>query len=746
MHRRNLTPALQIALLYAAIAALWIIASDWLLIALTGAAPGFGLLQSIKGLLFVLVTAGLLYMLVRREFRRQVQTEAALAESEQRFRLLFEEAPLSYQLLDEDGRLIAVNQAWLDLLGYTRQEVIGCPFANLLTPEHRSQFEPSFAVAFKATGETRDIGIEVRRRDGRVVPVALSGRISRDPRRQTRQMHCLLIDLSERRRAEQEAERRQREIMLLNRLIMAASSSLKAEDVLAVACRELALTLDVPQTGAALANDNRTAFTVVAECGSISGRSALGESIPVEGNPSLEYVIQRRQPLAVTDAQHDPRLQPIHGVMKQRGVVSLLIVPLIVRGEVVGTIGLDSAVPREFSAEEIALAASAARAVSQALHNAQLYEALKDYNQALEQAVAAQTAEVQRVKERVEAILDNSPDAILLLRPDGTIETANRAFGQLFGRAEPSGQWTVDHIAANSDSTALRKALAEAVEQRRVTRLEITARREDGSTFDAGIALAPFEESNETRVVCSLRDISALKEVERMKDAFVSNVSHELRTPITSLKLHHNLLRLNPDKQDIYMERLGNEIERLSDIIEGLLTLSRIDHDRVAVQPALVDVDRLVASYITDRSPLAERKGLTLQHEPAGDLPPIEADEGLLGQVLGILLTNAITYTPPGGSVRVRSVAYRNQSGEWVGFSVSDTGPGIPPEDEPHLFERFFRGQAAKQSGAPGTGLGLAIAREIVNRHDGRIEVRNNGPSGQGATFSVWLPARQKDG
>lgn len=745
MCRRNLTPALQITLLYAGIAALWIITSDRLLVTLSGASPGFGLLQSIKGLLFVLVTAGLLYTLVRREFRQQAQTEAALAESEQRFRLLFEEAPLSYQLLDEDGRLTAVNQAWLDLLGYTRQEVIGRPFTDLLAPEGRPQFEPSFA-AFKAVGETHGIEVEVQRRDGRIVPVALRGKISRDPRQQTRQMHCLLIDLSERRRAEQEVERRQREIMLLSRIIVAASGSLKAEDVLAVACRELALTLGVPQTGAALVNDDHRAFTVMAEYGSISGRSALGESIPVEGNPSLQYVIQHRQPLAVTDAQHDPRLQPMHGIMKQRGVASLLIVPLIVRGEVIGTIELDSASPREFSDEEIALAASAARAVSQALHNAQLYEALKDYNQALEQAVAAQTVEVQRVKKRVEAILDNSPDAILLLRPDGTIETANRAFGQLFGWAEPSGQWTVDHIAANSDLAALRKALAEAVEQRRVTRLEITARREDGSTFDAGIALAPFEESNETRVVCSLRDISAFKEVERVKDAFVSNVSHELRTPITSLKLHHNLLRLNPDKRDVYMERLGNEIERLSDIIENLLALSRVDHDRMAVQPTPVDVDGLVASYVADRSPLAERKGLTLQHEPGGDLPPVEADEGLLGQVLGILLTNAITYTPPGGSVRVRPMAHRNESGEWVGFSVSDTGPGIPPEDEPHLFERFFRGQAAKQSGASGTGLGLAIAREIVSRHGGRIEVHNNAPSGQGATFNVWLPARQKDG
>jgi signal transduction histidine kinase len=116
------------------------------------------------------------------------------------------------------------------------------------------------------------------------------------------------------------------------------------------------------------------------------------------------------------------------------------------------------------------------------------------------------------------------------------------------------------------------------------------------------------------------------------------------------------------------------------------------------------------------------------------------ADVGLLGQVLSILLTNAISYTPSGGHVIVRTHTRQKEDDRWVGFSVSDSGPGISPEEQRQLFVRFFRGGAGRKSGIPGTGLGLAIAQEIINRHGGTIEVESDAIPGHGATFSVWIP------
>jgi len=108
---------------------------------------------------------------------------------------------------------------------------------------------------------------------------------------------------------------------------------------------------------------------------------------------------------------------------------------------------------------------------------------------------------------------------------------------------------------------------------------------------------------------------------------------------------------------------------------------------------------------------------------------------------LSILMTNAMNYTPAGGDITVCTLAEEIEGSSWVGFAVSDTGPGVLPEDREHLFERFFRGKAGRDSAAPGTGLGLAIAHEIVQRHGGRIEVHSSGIPGEGTTFQVWLPA-----
>ncbi|MBN1148267.1 MAG: PAS domain S-box protein [Anaerolineales bacterium] len=232
-----------------------------------------------------------------------------------------------------------------------------------------------------------------------------------------------------------------------------------------------------------------------------------------------------------------------------------------------------------------------------------------------------------------------------------------------------------------------------------------------------------------------------LQALSQVKDDFVANVSHELRTPITNIKLYHDLLKYDHNKIDAYLAVLNRETARLSDVIEALLQLSRLDQGRVATHLAPTDLNELARLYTSDRMALAELKGIALTLEQEASLPPVQADPKLLGQALSVLLTNALNYTPAGGSVLVKTCSSRFEGRRWAGISVIDDGPGIPPAERPRLFERFFRGVVGRESGAPGTGLGLAIAREIVARHAGRIEVESSGVPGQGADFSIWLPA-----
>jgi PAS domain S-box-containing protein len=231
-----------------------------------------------------------------------------------------------------------------------------------------------------------------------------------------------------------------------------------------------------------------------------------------------------------------------------------------------------------------------------------------------------------------------------------------------------------------------------------------------------------------------------LQELSSVKDEFVSNVSHEFRTPITSLKLYHDLLLLQPDKSEDYIGTLKRETNRLEVLVEDLLTLSRLDQERVSFNLTECNLNETISTYLSDRALLAAKKGINLSFFGDPDLPNVKTDKNLIGQVLSILLTNATNYTPANNQVNVSTRTKQANGQRWIGFCIRDSGPGIQPNEIDKLFNRFYRGKAGQESGIPGTGLGLSIAQEIVTHHGGYIEVESEGIPGKGASFSVWLP------
>jgi signal transduction histidine kinase len=231
-----------------------------------------------------------------------------------------------------------------------------------------------------------------------------------------------------------------------------------------------------------------------------------------------------------------------------------------------------------------------------------------------------------------------------------------------------------------------------------------------------------------------------LKELDRLKSQFVSNVSHELRTPLTNIKWYLWLLEHGkPEKRVQYMATLNSETDLLQRLIEDLLDLSRLDQGRARFDLAPVDVNRPVAMLVDARGSLVSERGLSLTVQTEPKLPPVLADANMLMQVLTNLIANAANYTPAGGRIVVSSGLQQRDGQPWVTLAVRDTGLGITPEDQALIFERFYRGEAARQTGVAGTGLGLSICQEIVQRHNGRIWVESAG-EGQGSTFYVALP------
>jgi len=245
-------------------------------------------------------------------------------------------------------------------------------------------------------------------------------------------------------------------------------------------------------------------------------------------------------------------------------------------------------------------------------------------------------------------------------------------------------------------------------------------------------------ETLEQRVVERTRELAEanerLKELDRLKSKFVSDVSHELRTPVSNLRLYVDLLdHGKPEKRDHYLLTLREQSQRLARLVEDILDLSRLERETDRAPDDWVDLNRVVDSVVTAHQPRSEAAGLALTFEPADDLPAVRGDGNQLAQVTTNLIANAIAYTPS-GEVRVRT---RRLAGE-VCLEVRDTGIGIVEEDLPHLFERFYRGRRPNHADIPGTGLGLSIVKEIVNLHQGRIEVESE--AGVGSTFRVWLP------
>lgn len=229
-----------------------------------------------------------------------------------------------------------------------------------------------------------------------------------------------------------------------------------------------------------------------------------------------------------------------------------------------------------------------------------------------------------------------------------------------------------------------------------------------------------------------------LKSLDKLKSKFVSDVSHELRNPITNLTLYLELLEFAPaEKQPKYFNTLRNQVRRLSNLVEEILTLSRLESNRYHHLYQPVDFNYLIQQVVNVHKPRAQSKQIKLRFEPTTPLPLVWGEPNQLTQIVTNLLDNALNYTSQ-GSIKVTTA--QRQSGEKaeIELCISDTGMGIPQEDLPHIFERFYRGSQVDRESLIGTGLGLGIVSEIVSLHNGRIDVSST--PNQGTTFIVHLP------
>jgi two-component system, OmpR family, phosphate regulon sensor histidine kinase PhoR len=253
---------------------------------------------------------------------------------------------------------------------------------------------------------------------------------------------------------------------------------------------------------------------------------------------------------------------------------------------------------------------------------------------------------------------------------------------------------------------------------------------------DFSIRLNEQEDGLLNSLIASVNKMALeLGQMENMRQEFISNVSHEIQSPLTSIRgfaqaLQNEALTF-PERQH-YLEIIEMESKRLSRLADDLLKLASLETDQVKFAPKSYRLDSQIRSLVLICEPQWAIKKIDM--DVSLDEVSICADEDLLSQVWLNLLHNSIKFTPPEGIVRLKL----RTSGDQIEFSIQDTGIGIAPEEQIHIFERFYKADKSRTRTKEGSGLGLAIAKKIVDLHQGRMDVASE--LGQGTTFTIWLP------
>jgi len=428
--------------------------------------------------------------------------------------------------------------------------------------------------------------------------------------------------------------------------------------------------------------------------------------------PLAQRVMRQQTPLIIGDVARDPDLEAV----VPEGLHAALCVPLFIgEGPARGALSIVSHTPAAFSSSDARHLTAFALQAGIAIHNAEMH------------------SQLHRQQGLLNAVIRDINDGLVVIDASGAIVLTNTIGRELLDSATATGFVRDELLALAVDMRA---------EHTPILMYELRLADEGGESgqvYQAFASQVRQDDKEAPLIAIALHDITAQKAEERTRNEFISMVSHELRNPLNSLNgfikvvLQGRAGALTPLQHE-FLEIADGQVEQLKGRIAELLEFNRLEAGRLALDPKWNDLPILAAATIIRLRLQAEQAGLGLHNHVESDLPECYFDGERIGQVLTNLIENAIKATPPGGTITVCSELHESEI--WI--RVYDTGVGVPAEEAPKIFQRFYRVHNRKSSHGNHLGLGLAICQQIIEGHKGRIWVESE--EGRGSCFSFTLP------
>lgn len=505
--------------------------------------------------------------------------------------------------------------------------------------------------------------------------------------------------------------------LMLQRISRTATSILQLDRLADMILDEITNTIHIAKAALFLRDQATGQYQLIAQRGLPSGIEIVWRY----DHPIVEQLARDRSILSITRVEMAPQFKALWA-QERRDFELLdaqLFIPLIAQDKLLGVLVVGQKLSETtYSIDEQLTLSTLANQAAIAVQNAWLYQ------MAIEE------------KKRTEVILAEAFTGIVVVDSNLRVVAMNPAAEKITGysRKELIGD-NILQMFGNiwDENSALRHAIKErlALPPTETTLLGRNGRR------DILLAVTPIFD----RYLFNFTDITKLKEVGRLQANIVANVSHELRTPLASIKGYADLLLNEKDAIDESMREqclviINREADRMNDVINTLLDLSQLEAGKARPKMEELSVEAIINEIVAALAVQARQVGVTVKVEVDEELPPIYAHRDMFTSILKNLIGNAIKFSVDGGEVRV--VARRSE--ENLILEISDQGLGIPAEDIPHLFTKFYRSRRAHDAGVRGTGLGLALVKEAVDVHHGQITI--DSVEGEGTCVTVTLPLR----